>query len=854
MIADLFKYWLYRLFAPGALLRQRYEAFRKLLEHDKKSHELIAALQELSGDRIRIDFTAVKAKCAELSFHVSKVTECLAKLHPSHHAGLSKAFEKIDASVKGALISPEHSASPPFILHFDAITPDSRLLVGNKGLKLAIARNVERLPVPEGFAVTTNAFRYFIRENRLQREIDKRLSMVDLGSATSLESLSRELREMIQKAEAPEPLIAAISKAVHTLRERNPDMDRFSVRSSAVGEDGQCSYAGQYATVLNVPGDDIVEACKQVIASKYSARALSYRITHGDIDEETSPAVLVMPMIDAKVSGVIYTQDPTDADPETLLIYCLWGLGELLVGGAAIPAIIKVSKHPPHRVKRQQETVQESKMVPAPQGGAQMLPCDDLPAASSALTDDQVKTLLRWALRLEESDGLPQDIEWCADHRDRLFILQSRPLMIEDSAGETRPPDAPRLDNPVLLEGGIRASGGIAAGAVCNMEQEAGLDAVSAGSILVAKHALPDYAAVMDRIAALVTDRGSTAGHLATVARELGIPALVATESATNILTSGRLVTVDADRQTIYEGKPRASELLVKPAGRAARSSENPFAQKLGKALQSIAPLHLTDPQADSFIPQECRTFHDILRFSHEKSVMEMFSLGKEGSRRARGIKKLRCDIPIVVYLLDLGGGISEAAADKKEIQADAIRCVPFKSLWKGLGHPEIYWDPNVLHFDWNEFDRFSHGIVKTDSVQFGSYALISADYLNFHICFGYHFVVVDTLCTDASENNHLTIRFAGGGAQAWSRQMRVRFLGEVLTRLGFHAEQKGDLIDARLGRIEPEEMKKALEEVGILLGCTRLLDMALTDESQVHTLVERFLAGDYALSPLNKK
>jgi pyruvate,water dikinase len=372
--------------------------------------------------------------------------------------------------------------------------------------------------------------------------------------------------------------------------------------------------------------------------------------------------------------------------------------------------------------------------------------------------------------------------------------------------------------------------------------------------VLVAKNALPDYVTVMGKVAALVTDTGSVAGHLATIARELGIPALVNTGSATEVLASGRIVTVDAGSRTVYEGRARVSELFPGPGGRASRLAEGPAARKLAEALELISPLNLVDPKADDFVPEGCRTFHDILRFSHEKSVMEMFSLGKGGSRRVKGAKRLKCDIPIVVYLLDLGGGLDPAVAEKREINGEAIRSLPFRALWRGLGHPGIYWRPDVVHFDWKEFDRLSGGFVKHDSIQLGSYAIVSGDYLNFHIHFGYHFVVVDALCTPEPENNYLLLQFAGGGAKVSLRIMRVRFLEEVLSRLGLKTETTGDLIDAQLMRCGPEEMMKTLEKIGILLGCTRVLDMDLKDDSQVRELVERFFRGDYALSPLSRR
>jgi pyruvate,water dikinase len=268
--------------------------------------------------------------------------------------------------------------------------------------------------------------------------------------------------------------------------------------------------------------------------------------------------------------------------------------------------------------------------------------------------------------------------------------------------------------------------------------------------------------------------------------------------------------------------------------------------------LDYISPLNLVDPMAESFVPEGCKTLHDILRFAHEKSVYEMFSRGGRGRRGRKGIKKLISEVPISVHLLDVGEGLRQETGTKREVELEEVVSVPFRALWKGLGHPDLYWDPKLKHFDWEEFDRISAGIVPLDSL--GSYAILSSDYLNLNIHFGYHFVVLDTLCGDDYDNNYIMLRFAGGGAKLHSRSLRVKFLNEILSNLGFRTEIKGDLIEAQFTRDDKLAIEAKLEKIGLLLGCTRLLDMSLQDEKDVETLVNRFLSGDYNLSPIGKR
>jgi pyruvate,water dikinase len=334
------------------------------------------------------------------------------------------------------------------------------------------------------------------------------------------------------------------------------------------------------------------------------------------------------------------------------------------------------------------------------------------------------------------------------------------------------------------------------------------------------------------------------------VAREFGVPTLVDSGSATKLLPQGAEVTVNANEGIVYEG--RVQHLLEGQCAVRHLTAENPFMTRMRRVLDHISPLNLVDPRSENFAPEGCRTFHDILRFCHEKAVHAMFSLGARGNTRVKGAKKLVSDIPIVLHLLDLGHGLRREAGAKKEVEIDDILSHPLKAIWKGLSHPDIYWDPNIKHLDWKEFDRISAGIVNFDAL--GSYAVIAGDYLNMNIHFGYHFIVLDTLCGEQTENNYIMLRFAGGGADLHSRSLRVQFIAQVLSFLGFKTEMKGDLIDSEFARDDKLMVEEKLVIIGSLLGCTRLLDMALEEDWEVEAMVNKFLGGRYDLSPIRRR
>ena len=350
-IKNLFKHWTYKIFAPGLLLREKYEAFRNLLESDKKSHELIAELEEIYYGQVKIDFARVENKCKQLSSCVGSVVESFTKMCPTCYINLGDYFKKIDFYIKLALAPQKYDFSPPFTLDLDEIDPDSEVLVGGKAFNLALARKMLDLPVPRGFVITANCFNYILEVNNLRHQIDDKLAQIDINSASSLERASRELLELILTAQIPEDIEADIEGGFKRMWGEDQGERKVSVRSSAVGEDGQASFAGQYRTVLNVDAKHLVDSYKQVIASKYSPRALYYRINYGLSDQATPMAVLVLEMIDARASGVIYTRDPEEATGDKVVVHTVWGLGELLVDGSVTPSIITVTRTVPPPVK-----------------------------------------------------------------------------------------------------------------------------------------------------------------------------------------------------------------------------------------------------------------------------------------------------------------------------------------------------------------------------------------------------------------------------------------------------------------------------------------------------------------------
>jgi pyruvate,water dikinase len=848
LIKNLFTYWTGQAISPGSVLKRKYDAYKSLLEQDKRAHDLMAELEELYHDQVRVDFSVIEKKYAALSECVGRIVSDLNRMHPSRYLELNDFFQKIDAYARHLLAQPKPAADAPFCLQLADAADTERLNVGGKASSLAHLGRHFNLPVPSGFVITTAAFYHFIRHNRLKPFIDNSLASIDINDPGALDLLSQKLQLLILAAEVPPPVAAEVAAMVALVFGAEADSPPVAVRSSAVGEDGEASFAGQYKTLLNVDKAGILEAYKEVVASKYSPEALVYRINYGFTDMETPMAVLVVEMIDALASGVVYTEALNDPTPGMLEVHSVFGLGELLVQGDVGADLFKVKKGRPPAITEKRSAAQQHRMVSDRSGRTRIEALAGDRGAQYSIDEASVLTLAEWGMRLEHHANGPRDIEWCLDRAGQLRLLQSRPLItgqVHTLSPECR---IDAIDNRILLSGGQRAASGVGSGPVFLATAESALSQLPEHAVLVTRSATAHYVRAMEKVSAVIAETGSTAGHFASVAREFGIPTIVNAEGATRKLVDGMIVTVFADQGVVFEGS--VEPLLANPCLRKRPIADSPLTRKLTSVMGFVSPLTLLDPGDPGFTPGGCRSLHDIIRFAHEAGTREMFVIGDRAFGKGRGAKKLVSTIPLLLYLMDVGGAFSNDTAQTKTVRLEEIRCAPFLSVWKGLTHPGVQWS-EFTHFNWAEYDKIvmSGGIISAESAQLASYAVLSSTYLNLNLKFGYHFVILDTFCGDNPAENHILFRFDGGGGDDHGRSLRAAFLYEVLGRLEFDVSRKSDLVDARLYGSSGSVISEKLDLLGRLLGATRLMDMYLSEAHQVAPFVEAFLKGKYHFS-----
>ncbi|MBI5585037.1 MAG: pyruvate, phosphate dikinase [Deltaproteobacteria bacterium] len=820
----------------------RYSRFKDFLDYNQASLALLAELEQLNFSGRPFTFARVNQKVQALLTTMESLLTTFRGLTGNKFKDLEEVSGRIRREVERRLAPPLAFGSGSFVIDLADIDRKQLDRVGAKAGNLGLIKKELGLPVPEGFAVTAEGARFFLAENGLETSIADLLAPLSPEEAEGLDDVCRKIQGLILEAPVPSALAEALYRAYRSLEERTESGVMISLRSSAIGEDTEASFAGQFTTMLNVGPDDLLEAYKNVLASKYSPRAVWYRWQRGLDDADMPMAVLGLVMIRPQASGVLYTVDLSDPAADRLEVAAIWGLGEELVSGRTLPDSFAVDRQERSIVSRT-VSCKERRLIPLPSGGTRLeeVPPDEreLPA----LDDEAVLTLTDYGLKLEAYWGRPLDVEWARDLSGNLFILQARPLHLPAGGRTTDSETAPVL--PILFCGGQTASPGRASGSAWVLKGEDDLGAVPEGAVLVAPAALPKYARLAGRINGLVTEMGSVTSHLASVAREFGIPFVVGAKGALGAIPPGVQITLDADSATVYKGLIEARFSPRTMAGRPFLDS--PVSQRLQDLLEAIAPLNLTDPQAPSFAPEGCRTVHDLIRFTHEWAIKEMFGLGGTPDQETISVR-MKAGIPLIINLIDLGGGLRTGLTDCDAVVPEHIESLPMKALWKGFTHPGITWK-GTIQFDPKSFLSL---MASSATSEFGevpggeSYAFLSRDYLNLSARFGYHFANLDVLCGEQGSQNYVTLQFSGGAGNFLGRSLRLLFMEMILRKLGFEVSVQGDLLGASLTGYDQSPLEEKLDLLGRLLASTRLLDMSLTRPEDVDRLAGLFFAGDY--------
>jgi len=464
-------------------------------------------------------------------------------------------------------------AQPEYILWLDTLNNQDVDRVGGKNASLGEligGLKSQGIRVPDGFALTADAYRAFVSANQLAPKIRAQLQAFRQDQQ-GLAKTGKAIRRLFQTASFPRELEAAIRQAYRDLSRRyQVDEVDTAVRSSATAEDlPDASFAGQQETFLNISGEaELLEACRRCYASLFTNRAISYRVEKGFDHMRVALSVEVQKMVrsDKACAGVMFSIDTETGFPDAALITGSWGLGETVVQGAVTPDQFTVFK--PLLKQGFRPIIEKTKggklqkMVYSDDAGKdtiQMVETTGKERKAFVISDDEILQLARWAMVIETHYGCPMDMEWAKDgNTGELFIVQARPETVQSQRPAGRLKTYKLKQHPQPILSGLSIGDAIASGKVCRVLSTKDIDQVEDGSILVTEMTDPDWVPVMKRVAGIVTDYGGRTCHAAIVSRELGIPAIVGTGDATRTLQPNQDITLscaEGDQGHIYPGQ-----------------------------------------------------------------------------------------------------------------------------------------------------------------------------------------------------------------------------------------------------------------------------------------------------------
>jgi pyruvate,water dikinase len=818
------------------LLTARFFSFKQLLAANTEAHELFAELEEtLRGGRA-YGMHYVRALCTRISAAIFRMVSNLNEMAPGRYDRLFERFRDIQQQINPHLSPAPVERGGPLVLTLDEVREEHMPQCGSKMAMLGEASAKLSLHTSPGFVVTAEGYRRFIMDTGLKEEIDRLIQSSIQDAAYDSMYTSSRIMQLISGTELPEDLAKEILDAYSAIKKAHTLGMAMAVRSSAVGEDAEgATFAGQYRSLLNVDSGSLLDAYREVIASKWSVEACAYRSSRGIRDEDVPMCVGFMGMVDARSSGVAYSSSPVNFNDTRIRIYSVWGLPKSVVDGSTPTDEFTISRDPEY-IENSKVAKKVERYVCQAREGTCRMELQPEEAEAPSLTEEQILAVSRMAVALEKHFKHPQDIEWAYDYDGKLLLLQCRPL------SEVEPHTAPAVEEDLpepLFEPGEPASPGVANGPVYKVFKDADTLSFPEGAVLVLKHALPRRASLLNRAAAVLAEQGSAAGHLANVAREFGVPAVFGLRGALEKLDNEATITVDAETGAVYDGQVDA--ILKRKTVRRDLMRGSPVRTSLVRAARHIIRLRLLDPDSIEFRARNCRTFHDIMRFCHEKGVQEMFNLSMSSQVRQNAARRLICDVPKQFWVLDLGGAFAEEVEHRTDacVSMAQVQSLPMRALWEGMmavpweGPPPV----NTRGFMSVLFEATANPNLNSDTrseYANRNYFLASKRYCSLQSRFGFHFCGAESYVGERPAESYASFQFKGGAADLRRRILRTKFIASILEKYDFSVKLREDNLFARVEGLETEGILRRIRIIGYMISHTRQIDMIMSDPEAV--------------------
>ncbi|MBI4719652.1 MAG: hypothetical protein HY770_00115 [Chitinivibrionia bacterium] len=808
--------------------------FRNLLNSHNNSLKLISQLEEKTQDGQVGSPFSLWGDFVKIRESVNETVEYMIELGGDAYIPLRSRLSSISEEVEKLLPIGRPIVEDDYTIQFQGLSMERAFSVGTKSANLGELKSGLDLPVPDGFAISAWAYQRFLDANQLKEKINGLLKDVRIRHYHDLEIMSEDIREAVTRRPVPDDLSRAIYGAFDDLAARTGKTG-FALRSSAIAEDTSFSFAGQYLSFLNVHRDALLDYYKQVLASKFTPSAIYYLLSRSLSDMDFGMGVACMEMVDAAASGVAYTLDPLNPEGSYVVVNSVFGLGSYLVDGTLTPDVFHVSRAN-REVLFSRTSRKAVQLRMTSRENIEQAAVPESEQARPSIDENRLAMIVEYALRIEERFGCPQDIEWAVDRSGKLFLLQSRPLVIPRSKIAYTVPE--EFNSLILMDGGTPICAGMGSGPVFHLTSVADLDAVPQGAVLVTANPSPYLVAVMHTISALVTMVGGNTSHLATLARELGVPTVVGMAKADQ-LSARREVTVSAGQGAIYDGShPEWIAASTKTIRSVSLPPTLDYARKMISPIVHLNVIHPSDPR---FTPENCFTVHDILRFIHQKSMDEIFTVLKGTTHKEKIGLRLKTKIPLIVNIIYLDQDYIDAKR-RRWIPEHEIRSRPMRALWEGIlqeGWPQSHVPADLKGFIAVMGANIQEGHIPEFSEN--SYAFLSQEYMLLNLRMGYHFSTIESLATPEPEKNYIRMQFKLGGAPLERRMRRIWLIGELLRLIGFENSSQGDFLDSTIAYQPEDGILERLQLLGRITIVTKQLDMALSSDARARWYLKEF-------------
>ena len=772
-------------------VRSLFAKFQRIQKYNTNVLELMAEMDRALGGEYIFDRAFLESSVRELSGHVYQVVYSLNAMSRNQYVALFDRYQ----SIKGVLDDILAGGLGPFgaslALPYSVLGVEVEPMAGALNVCLAEARNRLDIAAPDGFAVTVTGCSRLI-------EI--------IGAAGPQPDFPQELAE-------------AINYQVEALFERCGGPVPLTVRI--------CSSAMNLQVLTNVESKDVLNACRLALAG--------YLATTED-PEDAPVALAVNETVPAYLAGWVSVAATPESPSGALFCITAWP-----VDAPDLKESFFLRRTYPFDLV-------ESEIKAKPLGlplyaGVNTLSCTPkgMYRGSALLDPSFLRSIAECAAAFERILGYPQNLGWVRGDAERPVIVNVSPASGLDGSAAMACDSGDLIEGAeVMLTGGETVQMGIAAGPVVHVS-ESDLDGFPHGAVAVARQASPRLSSILRKASAVVTEIGASIGHLATIARELRIPAIFGAAGAIERLPEGTEVTVDAGDRTVYRGI--VEPLLASRACSTELYPSDPEYVALRRLLRWIMPLDLIDPDSSAFSVDNCRTYHEIIHFAHERSIEELLKIQEHGpGLKSQSVRKLDIDTPIDLFVLDIGGGVSPEAGPR--IRMDDVISKPFLAFLRGLSLKEV-WDRDPGSLGIREIisglDRTFAAIMEPPEFSGRNHAIVAENYMNVGLRLGYHYSVIDSYLSGNVNQNYVYFRFAGGFADENRRRRRADLIRTILEQLSFKVTVKGDLVLGKLKLAGNIEVISALRVLGELTGFTRQIDLSMDSENKVEHFARLF-------------